>query len=356
MLPMIQPASVFGAYFISFLLVAANMCFVFALRRACRVRLGVICACAIILGNALAGTLMLTFDEKGEETLTAAVVQGNIASGDKWGTRINDIINIYAEYTYEAAAEEGVELVIWPETAIPVSVEIGSYAGRLKEISKNCGKPVLVGIFTETDSGALQNSLVLFHPDGRIDEQFYSKRHLVPFGEYVPLRKLVTTLVPPLTQIAMLSDDLEPGEGSGLIELGGKVMGPLICFDSIYETLSLDSVRDGAEIMVLSTNDSWFYDSAAGRMHLAQAALHAVETDRAVFRAANTGISALIDSDGRVLKIIPALEGGYLVGELELSNEITPYVIFGNSFVILSALFILGVWGGEIVVKLKRKI
>jgi len=154
----------------------------------------------------------------------------------------------------------------------------------------------------------------------------------------------------------MLSDDLVPGEDSGLIEVDGKVLGPLICFDSIYETLTLDSVRDGAEIIVLSTNDSWFYDSAAVRMHLAQASLRAVETDRAVFRAANTGISALIDSDGRVLETIPALEGGYLVGELELSGEITPYVIFGNAFVIISALFVLGVFASESIVKLKRKI
>lgn len=355
MLPMIQTASVFGAYFISFLIVAVNICFALAFKRVFRVKLGVICACAIVLGNSLAGTLILTFDEKGEETLTAAVVQGNIASGDKWGTSINDIINIYAEYTYEAAAEEGVELVIWPETAIPVSIEIGSYAERIKDISKNCAKPILVGIFTETNGGALQNSLVLFHPDGRVDEQIYSKRHLVPFGEYVPLRKLLTTLVPPLTQIAMLSEDLIPGEDSGLVDLGGKVLGPLICFDSIYETLALDSARDGAEIMVLSTNDSWFYDSAAGRMHLAQASLRAVETDRAVFRAANTGISALIDSDGRVLEKIPALEGGYLVGELELSNEITPYVLFGNLFVIASALLSFCIFSYGIIGKSNRK-
>jgi len=91
MIPMIQIASIFGASFISFLIVAANMCVALAICRACRVRVGVICACGLVLGNALAGAAILALDEKGDETLTAAVVQGNIASGDKWGMSINDI-------------------------------------------------------------------------------------------------------------------------------------------------------------------------------------------------------------------------------------------------------------------------
>lgn len=356
LLPMIQMASVFGSYFISFLVVAVNMCLAFVLCRACRICVGVMTACALILGNFIAGSAMLAYDRDVNETLGAAVIQGNIASGDKWGTSISGIIDIYEEYTYEAATDGRVELIIWPETAIPIEFGKTFHSERLKEISIGCGKPVLVGIFVENDDGMDENSLVLLHPDGSVDSDRYAKRHLVPFGEYVPLRGLITTLIPPLTQLAMLGEDIAAGEGSALIEFNGRALGPLICFDSIYESLTLESVRDGAEIIILSTNDSWFYDSAAARMHLAQARLRAVETRRAVFRAANTGISALVDSDGRVVEYLPTLEGGYLIGELEMSSIRTPYVIWGNIFVVMAAIFVAGVFCIEGFVKSRRKI
>ena len=168
------------------------------------------------------------------------------------------------------------------------------------DLAVRCNATVVVGGFVEGEE-LDENSLIFVSPDGSIEEKVYSKRHLVPFGEYVPLRKLITTLIPPLAEISMLSEDLAPGTDSNVVDTAAGKLGGLICFDSIYETIALDSVRDGAEIIVLGTNDSWFLDSAAVYMHNAQAKLRAVETGRYIVRSANTGISSIIDPSSESL-------------------------------------------------------
>jgi apolipoprotein N-acyltransferase len=111
-------------------------------------------------------------------------------------------------------------------------------------------------------------------------------------------------------------------------EMGG--IGSLICFDSIYETLALDSVRHGAQLLTVSTNDSWFFDSAAARMHNAQAQLRAVETGRWIVRAASTGISSIIAPDGTIVARQDALTEGVLYGEVEMRSQNTLYSALGN--------------------------
>ena len=177
-----------------------------------------------------------------------------------------------------------------------------------------------------------------------MSETVYSKRHLVPFGEYVPMRALVTALIPPLSELSMTADDLSAGDGTEIFELSEGNIGSLICFDSIYETLAMESVRDGAELICLSTNDSWFTDSRALNMHNAQAKLRAIENDRYVLRAANTGISCIISPKGEMEETIEPLNDGYVIGEVELREGRTVYNIIGNSFIyalIVLSLFVL---------------
>jgi apolipoprotein N-acyltransferase len=119
------------------------------------------------------------------------------------------------------------------------------------------------------------------------------------------------------------------------------VYGPLICFDSIYESLTIQSLRDGAQVLVISTNDSWFYDSAAGRMHVAQAKLRAVESRRWVLRAANTGVSAVITPNGQAVETLRQLVGGYIVAEAGVRDNMTLYMRVGNIIVAAAALFCL---------------
>ena len=120
---------------------------------------------------------------------------------------------------------------------------------------------------------------------------------------------------------------------------GGKV-GCLICFDSIYETLSLESVADGAELLCISTNDSWFSGSSALRQHNAQAQLRAIENNRYIVRSANTGISSIISSKGEIIDSVGDSKEGYAIGDVAYIQERTLYSLTGNMIVWLSLSFI----------------
>ena len=236
------------------------------------------------------------------------------------------------KYSLEAVAS-GAKLIVLPETVFPYDLFNSTTIYEfITDLAVRCDATIVVGGFTEGEE-LDENSLVFVHPDGSVDKTIYSKRHLVPFGEYVPLRDLVIAIIPPLADISMLSEDLAPGTDSSVVDTEVGKIGSLICFDSIYEMLALDSARDGAEIIVLSTNDSWFLDSAAVYMHNAQAKIRAVETGRYIVRSANTGISSIITPSGVVLDEEPPLVDGIAIADVAVRNNSTVYSIIGNLFV-----------------------
>jgi len=146
-------------------------------------------------------------------------------------------------------------------------------------------------------------------------------------------------LLPPLANVGMLDEDLLAGETSAVIPTESGNVGCGICFDSIYETIIIDSVRNGAELIAISTNDSWFSNSAALDMHNSQSRLRAIETGRYVVRSANTGISSVIDPLGNVKEELGALKSGYVISDVRLKNGTTLYTVIGNAFVYLCMAF-----------------
>ena len=372
---MIQTASLFGSYFVTLLIISVNFCLALAIREALLLkksntqgavkaadkhsrlsRYAAVSAASLLIGNLLFGVVILPLRSKEPEgeSIRAALIQGNIASGEKWDMTSNDIFMTYAEYT-RAAAADSPDIVIWPESAVPIVLENNPrLTEKISALAVECQVPILTGILTEDQLGNDYNSMVLFLPDGSISDQRYSKRRLVPFGEFMPMRSLLTALIPPLAEIAMLEEDVTPGADSGIIVHDGVSYGSLICFDSIYEVLTRDSVRDGAELLVVATNDSWFYDSAAGRMHNSQAVLRAVESGRYVLRAANTGISSVIKPTGEVVERLDAMLGGYIVADVMPRQQITLYTRTGNVFVLAAAIFCFIPAGIELLRRIRR--
>ena len=340
----IQTASLFGSYFISFLIVAVNFSIAYAILKVAegesrKIKLPVICVAAMLVFQYGAGAVIyVSNSESGEtEPIKVAAVQGNISSNEKWSlTERQRIFESYGKYTVEAA-KAGVDIILWPESALPYSLEKGEYSHDfVSKLARVCGVPIIAGGFMNADDNGVEyNALVCFTPDGRVLEDFYAKRHLVPFGEYVPMEKLISVIIPPLAELVMGDCVLVAGEGAQLIEVEGISAGSLICFDSIYEELALESVRAGAEVLFISTNDSWFTDSAALNMHNAQAKLRSVETGRYTVRAANTGISSVITPRGEVTESLGALKEGYIVGEIYPKNTQTLYTVIGNFFIYL---------------------
>ncbi len=341
LLPILQSASLFGCYFISWLLVLVNALIAYAILYRLRALACAGLATALFCSNLLYGAIVLALPEKDDgEKLTVAVVQGNVNSHDKWGDDSYTITTeIYGEYTRRAAAE-GAELVIWPESTFPTYLNHSVGTQRyLSELAQECDVTLLVGaLYFDADTGKNYNSLFLIEPDGEIREEFYSKRHLVPFGEYVPMRDLIMTLIPPLAELSALGDDVSPGEDPALFETEWGSIGSLICFDSIYEQLSIDSVREGAELLVLSSNDSWFFDSAAVYQHQVQAQLRAIETGRYLARSGNTGISSILTPRGETIEWIEPLIDGYAVNEVAMRSDRTLYSVIGNTWIYLSIL------------------
>ena len=337
-LPIMQSAWLFGSYVVSFLIVLVNGYLAYLLLYPDRRVLCAALAGGLFCGNLAFGVIRLAAYEQPTDTLTVAAIQGNKSSLDYWSpTSADEVMEIYAELTRAAVAEDA-ELIVWPETCIPVnidrSVQVYDY---VTDLSAECGVPILVGIFTDVadDSEAYYNSIVVALPDGTLHDVAYHKRNPVPFGEFVPLRDLITTLIPPLSEINTLSEDIPAGKDAAVFDLDVGRVGSLICFDSIYEQNARDSIRNGAELLAISTNDSWFKDSRGVWMHHAQAQYRAIETGRCVVRSANTGVSSVISSTGRVKGYLPALETGYVLEDVALSTEITPYVAMGDVFVYL---------------------
>ena len=199
---------------------------------------------------------------------------------------------------------------------------------------------LLVGAFTYEGDDEY-NTIVTVLPDGSLHETEYHKRHLVPFGEYVPYRAFFEAVLPVLTDIGMLPYDLSEGKSANVIELGEVNIGSLICFDSIYDELARDSAKAGAEIFAVSTNDSWFSDSAALRMHNAQAALRSIENRKYTIRAANTGISSIISPNGIIEEELGALKRGYVYSEIYANSHRTLYSYVGNTFVYICILWLI---------------
>ena len=355
----LQTASLFGSYFVTFLLLAVNGLLAYALVYPPKLKLSVILAASLLLFQYGAGSIIwFSSDVTSEKAIRVACIQGNISSSDKWSADSDVKTTEVYKRLITQAAEDGAELILLPETAFPYDFDSERYSyfnDMFGRISKEYGIHIVVGAYTREEQKDSLNSLICFDPNGERIDTVYSKRHLVPFGEYVPMRPIIETLIPPLADLVLSSDDIDPGEGANVIAADTIGLGGLICFDSIYESLAYDSVREGANIICLSTNDSWFSDSAALYMHNAQAQLRAIENGRYVIRSANTGISTVITPRGEVVEELEPLVEGNVYATVYAKEDMTFNTLIGNTFVYLILVGYVIIISDNIVFKLKNK-
>ena len=361
----LSSASLFGSYFVTFVIAAINGLLALALlsllsgKGRLAKMAAILSALVFLLNFALSVAVYYLPRQQGRE-IKAAVLQGNFSSAEKW-TGTQDMLDAYLTLAREAA-EDGAELVVWPETAIPYGLEGDAYTvAVLRRLAEETATTQIVGAFSYeygADGDRIRyNSLFLFRPDGTLSDDVYHKRHLVPFGEYVPMERVIRTCLPFLSELEMLSDGstLTAGKSPALFcESWGKG-GGLVCFDSLYPALVRESVRAGAEILLLGTNDSWFFDSAAVYQHNGQAILRAVENGRAVVRAANTGISSIISPRGEVTAEIEPLVQGQATATVTLSSQDTLYTVIGDVFVLFCQVFFLLPFGVALYKRITKK-
>ena len=354
-------ASLFGSYFITFAIVLVNGYLAWAFlhrRELVLVRVCAIVAAGVLVLQLAVGTVgYVTTDPTEGTPLVVAAVQGNVGSDLKWTANSRKkSYEVYEKYT-AAAAAEGADIVVFPETFIPDDLTDETTLGKfVQSLAMRYQITVFCGAF-HTDESGEYNAVFAVYPDGTIDENFYAKRHLVPFGEYVPWRPVIELVLPMLADIGMLSEDLTPGMDSALFDTVHGRIGSLLCFDSIYETLTRDSVCDGAQLLILPTNDSWFTDSRGIYMHHAQARLRAIESGRWIVRAADTGISSVISPDGKSYAEQPPMVEGMALATAYTRDRVTLYTKTGNLlvWVLITALLSLPVSEAAFWIKRRKR-
>ena len=234
-----------------------------------------------------------------------AFVQPYIPQEVKWdpakGPGILDVL----EQTTLAAAASRPDLILWPEASTPWAVKGDESAQAFVEsIAQRSGVPLLIGSIVVENRGAPDeqwfNAAVVVDPVTGVQSSHYAKRHLVPFGEYVPLRPVLGWL----SKFVPIGDDFTPGPDSSplVMSLPNAVVtvGPLICYEDIFPSLARTSVRAGSEFLAVLTNNAWYGESGAATQHAAHSVLRAVETRRPVLRCGNGGWSGWIDEFGSI--------------------------------------------------------
>lgn len=310
-LMLIQIADTTGVYGISFLVAALNGAIFDVVinwpRKLSRMPLferwpltvGLVIFGTMIIFTTAYGMVRLQTEEKGQK-LTASVIQGNFEQGEKWDINYQrKIIDTYKRLT-ERASDYAPDLVIWPESAVPFIFGNDEHlTGEIVEFQKQLDSHLLFGsvLVKNVKDGKYQlsNSAVLMSPEGEVLSA-YDKIHLVPYGEYVPLRRLFPFIGKLVTAIG----DFVPGREYTVMEMPGAKIGTLICYETIFPGMVRKFAQKGAGLFVSITNDAWFGRSSAPYQHFSTAVFRAVENRLPVLRAANTGISGFIDAKGRI--------------------------------------------------------
>ena len=264
------------------------------------------------------------------DPVTVGLIQGNVDQADKWDpSRAAEIFRQYLSMTRRAIAA-GAQMVLWPESSTPFFFEEDRPgAEQVRAIAREATVPILVGSdqVVRSTPPTYYNAAFLVGPDGET-RGVYRKMHLVPFGEYVPLKKLLFFAAPLVEAVS----DFTAGEALSLLPVRGRFMSTAICYEIVYPDLVRASVNAGSDLLTTITNDAWFGPSSAPYQHFEQASMRAIENGRYLVRAANTGISGIVDPYGRVIVSTPIFEPHVVVGQARFLRDRTIYSRIGDVF------------------------
>jgi apolipoprotein N-acyltransferase len=357
-LPAIQIADLTGAWGVSWVVMLANV----AIYSVIGYRLSVIArgkrvliAISILIFTLLYGYYKLTRTPNTEHRtpIKISVIQANIPQELKWDPRARDaIMEKYFALT-RAAVKDKPDLILWPEASIPaVLEEEPRYYEEARNFVRDIRIPLLTGAVRKEEA-LYYNSALLVSADGNLSGR-YDKLHLVPFGEYIPLRRFL-----PFLETVVPIGDFTAGSKYTIFQIPNpksqipnNIQYPiskfqnrfsvLICFEDLFPELSRQFARQGVDFLVNITNDGWFGKTSAPYQHLSASVLRAVENRIPLVRAANTGVSGFIASSGRIISCLSDKAGsqifthGYQTQTLELSlHKPTLYSRAGDYFIFI---------------------
>jgi apolipoprotein N-acyltransferase len=258
----------------------------------------------------------------------AALLQPNISQEMRWDSaNLMEIYDRMMRMTADAIGQ-GATVVIWPESTVPLSFSSTDFfRDAIEQISRDHKTDILLGSVAEDPGERNRIWNAAFLVSGGRTVGRYDKIRLVPFGEYVPMRKALFFA----KKLVHAVGEFEFGTNDHPLR-GKFAYGPAICYEVVYPQITATQVRNGAEVLVTITNDAWYDGTSAPRQHLNQARLRAIEDDRYLLRAGTTGISAAVDPAGNILSEIPMGKEGTIIAEFRPMRTTTPYVRFGDWF------------------------
>jgi apolipoprotein N-acyltransferase len=275
------------------------------------------------------------------ETPVIGIVQGNVEQDRKWSPAERErTVRNYLDLSEALRATDAPELIVWPETALPFYPRNSELILPVLNFVRLERQPLLTGapwyeVFEDAGSRQINyyNSAVLMQPEDR-PEATYFKSHLVPFGEYVPLRRYLPFIAP----LVEAAGHFTPGRIEEPLVTGRIRAGVLVCFESIFGELGRRWVDAGANVLVNVTNDAWYGRSSAPHQSWAMTIFRAVETRRSLVRSANTGISGFVDPLGRVVRQSELFVPWSAAAPVPVLEGRSPFVRGGYLFAPLSAL------------------
>ncbi len=286
-------------------------------------------AVAIMLLLALSGALvpLPTAGQGGPANVQLAVVQGSVPRiGLDVATQRRAVLDNHVAATFDLAEQvrrgevPAPEAVIWPENSSDVNPLTDQAArAEIDAAAKAIGAPILVGAILEASADTLYNVGIVWDPQlGPTDR--YIKQHPVPFGEYLPGRSLLTSVI---SRFERIPRDFVGGDVSGVLQLGPARVGDIICFEIAYDSLVRDTVLDGARALVVQTNNATYAGTSQPAQQVAMSQLRAVEHGRSVLIAATSGITAVIAPDGAVIDELEEQVQGSLVDNVAMRDSLT---------------------------------
>jgi apolipoprotein N-acyltransferase len=330
-LPVAQLASVLGVYGVSLLVALVNAAIAFALLEPGRRRVRVLAGTAVLLVAVAGwGTWRIADGSLTREgtPLRVGLIQGNIAQEDKWNPRqARRIFTTYVAMTRDAV-RRGADYVLWPESSTPFTFgEEPASDQAVRDLAIEVRVPILIGSdeIVHTTPPASYNSAFQIGPDGRT-AAVYRKMHLVPFGEFIPLQSWISFVAPLVKRFIPFSE----GESVVMLPVGSHRVSTSICYEVVFPQLVRDAVNNGSELLTTITNDGWYGNSSAPFQHFELASMRAIEQGRYLARAANTGISGVIDPYGRVVARSGIFEQVGMVEEVRFLTTRTIYAQVGD--------------------------
>ena len=354
---MLQVAAYAGAWAVSFVLVVFNLGIAAFAHRiffegttGLRKRSPEFTICLLVLIAATFPFLGDTFNQQRHKLMRVALVQPYIPQGEKWdASKAREIQRTIEKITLDANDASTPDVIFWPEASVPWALRKDPQMDEwVESLARRTGKSLLIGAVSvdhaDTAGELWRNGAFVIHPSQGVQYPGYAKRHLVPFGEYIPLRSVFGWL----EKFVPIGGDYIPGEATQPLPLqvGTKTVavGVLVCYEDLFPALALASTRAGAEVLTVLTNDAWYGEGGAAYQHAAHSVLRAVENRRPVIRCGNGGWSGWIDEYGYIRATAKNEDGSvYFRGHKTVTvtrdarwqGRASVYVAQGDWFVVL---------------------